>query len=81
VPVVNAIGGLKDTIIDITEKDGFGIVHDGVTVKKVTAAIARAAVYYTQKEFKKNIKNIMQIDHSWENSAQAYVNLYKNLTH
>jgi starch synthase len=81
VPVVNAIGGLKDTIIDITEKDGFGIVHDGVTVEKVTAAIAKAAVYYTQKEFKKNLKNIMQIDHSWGNSAQAYVNLYKLLTH
>ena len=80
VPVVNAIGGLKDTIIDLTEKEGFGIVHNGVTVEKVTAAIVKATIFFDQKEFKKNLKKIMQIDHSWGNSAQAYVNLYKSLT-
>ena len=79
VPIVNAIGGLKDTIIDIEKEDGFGIVHTGVTVKKVTSAIAKATVYYTKKEFNKNLKKIMEIDHSWHNSAQEYVNLYKSL--
>jgi starch synthase len=80
VPIVNAIGGLKDTIIDIEDKDGFGIVHSSVTIEKVTTAIAKATVYFNQKEFKKNIKNIMQIDHSWNNSALAYINLYKSIT-
>jgi starch synthase len=79
VPVVNAIGGLKDTIIDIEKEDGFGIVHDGVTVKKVTSAITRATRYHAKKEFNKNLKKIMEIDHSWNNSAQEYVNLYKSL--
>lgn len=79
VPVVNSIGGLKDTVIDISE-NGFGICHDGVSVEKVTNAISRASAFYKdQKEFNKNIKNIMQIDHSWNNSAQEYVNLYKSL--
>ncbi|MFT5673599.1 MAG: starch synthase, partial [Polaribacter sp.] len=73
-------GGLKDTIIDIEDKDGFGIVHSSVTIEKVTTAIAKATVYFKQKEFKKNIKNIMQIDHSWNNSALAYINLYKSIT-
>jgi starch synthase len=80
VPIVSDIGGLKDTIIDIKDKDGIGIVHKGVTVEKVTTAIVKATVYFKQKEFNKNLKNIMQIDHSWNNSAQAYVNLYKSLT-
>jgi starch synthase len=79
VPVVNAIGGLKDTIIDIDKEGGFGIVHDGVTTDKVTSAITRATNYYTKKEFNKNIKRIMEINHSWNNSAQEYVNLYKSL--
>jgi starch synthase len=79
VPVVNAIGGLQDTIIDIEKKDGFGIVHNGVTVQKVTSAITKATMYYTKKEFNKNLKKIMEIDHSWNNSAQEYVNLYKSL--
>lgn len=79
VPVVNAVGGLKDTIIDIEKEDGFGIVHNGVTVEKVTSAITKATTYYTKKEFNKNLKKIMEIDHSWNNSAQEYVNLYKSL--
>lgn len=79
VPIVNAIGGLKDTIIDITQENGFGVVHHGVTVEKVTSAIAKASIYFNQKEFKTNLKKIMQIDHSWGNSAQAYVNVYKSL--
>jgi starch synthase len=79
VPVVNAIGGLKDTIIDIDKEGGFGIVHDGVSTEKVTSAISRATNYYTKKEFNKNIKGIMEINHSWNNSAQEYVTLYKSL--
>ena len=80
VPIVNAIGGLKDTIIDIEDRNGFGIVHNGVTTANVVAAIGKATAYFNQKEFKKNLKNIMQINHSWNNSAQAYVHLYKSLT-
>ena len=78
-PVVNAIGGLKDTIIDIDE-NGYGICHDGVTTENVTNAISKANNFYTDKErFQKNIKKIMSIDYSWSNSAKEYVNLYKSL--
>ena len=80
VPVVNSVGGLKDTIIDIADKEGFGICHDGVNVESVTKAINRATTYYSkEKEFKKNVKKIMSINHSWNNSAQEYINLYKSL--
>ncbi|MFT6959925.1 MAG: starch synthase [Polaribacter sp.] len=79
VPIVNAIGGLKDTIIDIEKAGGFGIVHNGVTVEKVTTAIVKATKYYSRKEFNKNLKIIMEIDHSWNNSAKEYVHLYKSL--
>ncbi|MEE9407045.1 MAG: glycogen/starch synthase [Polaribacter sp.] len=80
VPVVNAIGGLKDTIVDIENKNGFGIRHNGVTVDNVTKAITRASEFYSEeKEFKKNLKRIMSINHSWNNSAQEYVTLYKSL--
>ena len=79
VPIVNAIGGLKDTIIDI-ENNGFGICHHGISVEKVTQAIAKATTFYSnKKEFARNSKKIMSIDHSWNTSAQEYVNLYKSL--
>lgn len=80
VPIVNAIGGLKDTIIDIEQENGFGFRHYGVTVSNVTNALQRANIFYqNKKEYLKNSKKIMSIDHSWNNSAQEYINLYKSL--
>ncbi|TXD45996.1 glycogen synthase [Polaribacter sp. IC073] len=79
VPVVNAIGGLKDTIIDIDNENGFGIIHHGVSVEKVTKAIKKATTFYNEKGFHENLKKMMSIDNSWGNSAQEYVNLYKSL--
>lgn len=80
VPIVNKIGGLKDTIIDVSLKDGFGIVHEDVNVSKVVHAINRAKIFYSEtQEFKKNRKKMMQINHSWNKSASDYVDLYKTL--
>ena len=79
IPVVNAIGGLKDTVIDVDNK-GFGICHDGVTVEKIVHAIERAnALYLDQKKYRLTSKKLMSIDHSWDHSAQEYVNLYQSL--
>ena len=79
IPVVNAIGGLKDTIIDI-KNDGFGICHNTVNVEEVTHAISRATAYFKNKKvFQKNVTKVMKINNSWSNSAQLYVNLYKSL--
>jgi starch synthase len=79
VPIVNSIGGLKDTIVDVGEK-GFGIRHSGPTVHEVVHAIGRA-IEFTEftEHFKKNRKQIMQIDHSWDASAQTYINLYHSI--
>ncbi|WP_299013296.1 glycogen/starch synthase [uncultured Polaribacter sp.] len=80
IPVVNSIGGLKDTIIDI-DNEGFGICHEGVTVTQVTEAISRAVVYYKNKKvFKKNVKEVMKINYSWGNSAKVYVDLYQSIS-
>lgn len=79
VPVVHKIGGLKDTVIDIDE-NGFGICHDEVTVTSILEAIQRATTFYNQKkDFIKNAKRIMDINHSWNHSAQEYVTLYESL--
>lgn len=79
IPVVNAIGGLKDTIIDI-KNDGFGICHNTVNVEEVTHAISRATAYFKNKKvFQQNVTKVMKINNSWSNSAQLYVNLYKSL--
>jgi starch synthase len=79
IPVVRSIGGLKDTVIDI-DKEGYGFVHNEVTVDDIYNAVKRATHFYcNETEFKKVRKTIMLIDHSWDNSANAYVSLYKSL--
>jgi len=79
IPIVNKIGGLKDTVVDISE-DGFGIVHTENTVKGIYNSIKRASQFYNESSNFKDIrKTIMQIDHSWDESAQKYVSLYKSL--
>ncbi len=78
-PIVNKIGGLKDTIIDIND-NGYGICHEGVTVDNVHKAIIRAANFYkNQTKYTENSKEMMSIDNSWHNSATEYLNLYKSL--
>lgn len=77
IPVVRRIGGLKDTIVDIGD-GGFGICHDQTSVWDVNQAIHRAvALAADQKQFKALRKQVMQIDHSWDSTAQQYIDLYQ----
>ncbi|PKQ45974.1 glycogen synthase [Confluentibacter flavum] len=80
IPVVRSIGGLKDTVIDISEKNGFGICHEEVTVLDIINAMDRAvALYKEELKYKKLRSKIMEIDHSWDVSAQEYINLYNSI--
>lgn len=78
IPIVRSIGGLKDTITDISEENGFGICHEHTSVEDATEAIQRAAeLYKDQPRFKRIRKQIMQIDHSWDSAAANYIELYQ----
>jgi len=80
IPVVCSIGGLKDTVIDIAEKNGFGICHDYVTIPEVCHAIARGVeLYNNQENYREIQQDIMNIDNSWDHSAAQYIKLYKSL--
>jgi len=81
VPVVRKIGGLRDSIIDIGEPYGSGITFNNYSVEDLTFALARAIDFYHKKEtFGLLRERIMDIDFSWEKSAQAYINIYKELS-
>lgn len=80
IPIVRSIGGLKDTVIDIAEKNGFGICHKNVVVSEMTNAIERGTTLFkNQIQFKKIRTQIMKIDHSWDASAKQYINLYNSI--
>ncbi|WP_194766330.1 glycogen synthase [Tamlana sp. I1] len=80
IPIVRSIGGLKDTVMDIKQENGFGICHQNVTVSEITEAIDRAVeLFENQKKYKAIQNQIMEIDHSWDVSARDYINLYNSL--
>jgi len=77
IPIVRRTGGLKDTVKDFDEPGGFGICFNEASVGDICHSIYRAVELYDHKEKINAIKKqIMQIDHSWEKSAQIYINLY-----
>jgi len=80
IPIVRSIGGLKDTIIDISQEHGFGICHKNTEISEAVTAIQRGSeLYNDQQRFKKIRTQIMQIDHSWDRAAQKYIDLYNKL--
>ncbi len=77
IPIVRSIGGLKDTVIDFGEPNGYGIRFNHASVWDITYSIHRAVELYDDKEKLTAIrKQIMMIDNSWEISAEKYINLY-----
>ncbi|WP_213521455.1 glycogen synthase [Nonlabens sp.] len=81
IPIVSAVGGLKDTIVDIGD-GGFGLMHEDTTVEQIVSSVKRAtSLYKDQLTIKKLRKQIMNIDHSWDRSAKIYIQLYNSLTY
>lgn len=80
-PIVRNVGGLKDTVIDFGDKNGFGITMEQSSVEDMVYAISRALELYTDNRaaFEGMQKYMMQIDHSWDASAAEYIALYQGI--
>ncbi len=80
VPVVRSIGGLKNSIRDISEENGTGVRFDHFTTYDAFIAVQRATeLYQNQKVFAPMVKRIMKEDFSWERSAKDYLKVYGSL--
>jgi starch synthase len=81
IPIGNATGGLKDTIIDYSEfGEGTGFLFNGADSDLLAAAIAKALrVYPVEKEWQAMQTRGMTTDFSWEKSARTYRRLYEFL--
>lgn len=81
IPIVRSVGGLKDTVVDITEEDGYGITFNEFSIEAASDAINRAVdLYFDESGFSQVLAKIMKLDFSWKRSAQEYVSMYKSLT-
>jgi len=80
VPMVRITGGLKDTVIDMGDEGGYGIRFIHASVGDIIHSVSRAVAVYNEPDSINAMRTrMMQIDNSWDNSAQHYIDVYQNL--
>jgi len=80
IPIVNSVGGLRDTVIDIKKKEGYGLCFQKASVFSTYNALLRAVSLYTDtKEMKRLQKKVSKLDFSWKQSAIKYAEIYQTL--
>jgi starch synthase len=82
IPIVHAVGGLRDTVIDPSAVRGTptGIRFDEATPAALYGALARAvALYRDPAAFASLQRGAMARDSSWTVPAHEYVQLYRSL--
>lgn len=81
IPVVRGIGGLKDTVHDIRDADGSGVVFLDANVTDAVLAINRALTLYADKQRMQQLrKKVMKLDFSWDKSTAKYVGIYQQIS-
>jgi len=80
VPMVRNTGGLRDTVIDISDLSnaGFGLIFNEPTAWDLNNSINRAIGWYYDEPGILQLarERMMAIDNSWEKSAALYIQIY-----
>ncbi|MEN9598971.1 MAG: hypothetical protein RL596_1282 [Bacteroidota bacterium] len=77
VPVVRNTGGLRDTVVDMGDFEGFGIRFNNASIGDIDYSINRGVEVFKDKtKMEWMRKHMMQIDHSWEKTVDEYKRIY-----
>ncbi len=81
VPVVNAVGGLKDTVIDdpIHRSESSGFYMEDWSGEALSRAMKRAIDAYHSPIWKNYMQNCMSYNSTWERSVSEYRRCYEQL--
>ena len=80
VPVVRRTGGLKDTVTDIGEKDGYGICFNNASISDIVQGMERAIELYSNPSLLNKVRiRMMKVETSWQKSAAQYIELYLSI--
>jgi starch synthase len=80
IPIVRETGGLKDSIKDASLGEGNGFTFVDETPEALCDAVKRALrVYENKDDWKRLVETVMEVDFSWEKSAEKYYEMYRSL--
>lgn len=78
--IARKTGGLADTVKDLSESNGYGILFKSPQIKEFLFAVERALNLYKNKEkFQKLRKYVSTLNFSWEEPVAKYIRLYESL--
>lgn len=79
-PIARRVGGLKDTIRDISQ-EGWGFLFEEYKPESLLETIKRALEYYNFKReaLEDAIRKGMNLDFSWEGRIDSYIEVYKRV--
>jgi starch synthase len=82
VPLVRAVGGLADTVVDYApgRRAATGFVFHEYTPEALLATLRRALTLYGHRKKWEALQQCgMKQDHSWDRSAREYVKIYERV--
>ncbi len=80
IPLVRKTGGLADTVIDIGEEDGYGLVFENFNLEEAVNAVERGVELFEKKRlFNSKQRQIMNLDFSWDKAAKNYIKMYQSM--
>ncbi len=78
--VARRTGGLADTVIDISEPEGYGILFEDFKQEELFRAIKRALKLYEDIPKITTLRQlVMSFDFSWSASASKYIRLFEEV--
>jgi len=84
IPIVHAVGGLVDSVVDATpenleQRRATGFVFHDDNADAFISAVWRAVGMYThhRENWNQLVQTAMRLDLSWQRSAQEYVSVYE----
>lgn len=78
IPVVRRVGGLKDTVKDFGEWEGYGICFNNASIDDIVMSLYRGELLHKEVEKFKWIREyIIQLNYSWDVAVEKYIEIYK----
>lgn len=82
IPIVHAVGGLKDTVqaFNAETGEGNGVTFQSYNAYDMLGAVDRAIMIWKDEDTRRKIlENGMSGDYSWNVSAEKYIEIYRSL--
>ncbi|MEO8147402.1 MAG: glycogen/starch synthase [Bacteroidia bacterium] len=79
IPIVRSVGGLKDTVVDFGDWEGYGIRFSNANAGDIIHSLYRAFELYHDKEKLNQVRErLIRLDFSWTKAVNHYIEIYKN---